>query len=125
MTSKYFILKFLFIIKLNKKKSLLFSSFLLNFFNINLTSAFRILKYCGVPKFQRLRKIKFSKYSNILLLKIIRFRVYTNLILKKKKSLEKLYKLPTFKSFRHKNNLPVRGQRTKTNAKTRKKYKIK
>jgi small subunit ribosomal protein S13 len=36
-------------------------------------------------------------------------------------NIEFLRKLKTFKGFRHRNNLPVRGQRTRTNAKTSRK----
>lgn len=42
----------------------------------------------------------------------------------KKKNIEILKKLKTFKGEKHTKNLPVNGQRTKTNAKTRKKFKI-
>ncbi|BFI90969.1 30S ribosomal protein S13 [Candidatus Carsonella ruddii] len=38
-----------------------------------------------------------------------------------KENLKKIINLNTFKSFRHIKKLPCRGQRTKTNAKTRKK----
>ncbi|MBY0585367.1 30S ribosomal protein S13, partial [Candidatus Carsonella ruddii] len=38
-----------------------------------------------------------------------------------KESLKRIINLNNFKSFRHKKKLPCRGQRTKTNAKTRKK----
>ncbi|MGP4128214.1 MAG: ribosomal protein uS13 [Candidatus Carsonella ruddii] len=38
-----------------------------------------------------------------------------------KENLKRIVNLNSFKSFRHKKKLPCRGQRTKTNAKTRKK----
>jgi small subunit ribosomal protein S13 len=41
--------------------------------------------------------------------------------IKTKRSIDFLKKLKTFKGLRHKNNLPTRGQRTRTNAKTSKK----
>jgi small subunit ribosomal protein S13 len=41
------------------------------------------------------------------------------------KNIKKLKKIKAYKGFRHKLKLPVRGQRTKTNAKTRKKIKLK
>ena len=47
-----------------------------------------------------------------------------NLKLEKKINIEFLEKLQNYKGKRHLSNLPVNGQRTKTNAKTRKKFKI-
>lgn len=41
-----------------------------------------------------------------------------------KQNVRFLVELNTYKGFRHKDNLPVRGQRTRTNAKTKKKNKF-
>jgi len=39
-------------------------------------------------------------------------------------NIKNLYKIESYKGLRHKDSLPVRGQRTRTNASTKKRYKI-
>jgi len=39
-------------------------------------------------------------------------------------NIKKKYDIASYKGIRHKDSLPVRGQRTRTNASTRKRYKI-
>jgi small subunit ribosomal protein S13 len=39
-------------------------------------------------------------------------------------NIKNLYKIESYKGIRHKDSLPVRGQRTRTNASTKKRYKI-
>ena len=39
-------------------------------------------------------------------------------------NIKNLYKIESYKGIRHKDSLPTRGQRTRTNASTKKRYKI-
>jgi small subunit ribosomal protein S13 len=39
-------------------------------------------------------------------------------------NIKKLFESGTYKGLRHKDSLPTRGQRTRTNASTKKRYKI-
>jgi len=39
-------------------------------------------------------------------------------------NLKRAYEINSYKGLRHKDGLPVRGQRTRTNASTKKRYKI-
>ena len=53
-----------------------------------------------------------------------RFRYTFHLRNKKKKNLDFLWFIRSYKGFRHKFSLPARGQRTKTNARTKKNFKF-
>lgn len=53
-----------------------------------------------------------------------RFRYTFHLRNKKKKNLDFLWLIRSYRGFRHKFSLPSRGQRTKTNARTKKNFKF-
>jgi len=48
----------------------------------------------------------------------LNFKIGSDLIRENNKSLKNLIENGSYRGFRHKNNLPVRGQRTRTNHKT-------
>ena len=53
-----------------------------------------------------------------------RFRYTIHLRNQKKKNFEFLWLIRSYRGFRHKFSLPARGQRTKTNARTKKNFKF-
>jgi len=104
-------------IRKNKKKSLKNKSFGLGFSKKNLLS-----KKFGLNSRKKPRKLK-----NIQKNKISKFLSKNNKILGKKlkikikKRIEFYINMKNYKGMRHKFKYPVRGQRTRTNAKTIKK----
>jgi len=69
----------------------------------------------------RFFNIKTKKTLNSKIEKFFRrFRYTFHLRNRKKKNLDFLWLIRNYKGFRYKFNLPARGQRTKTNAKTKK-----
>ena len=72
----------------------------------------------------RFFNIKIKKKLNLKIEKFFRrFRYTFHLRNRIKKNLDFLWQIRNYKGFRYKFHLPARGQRTKTNAKTKKKLK--
>lgn len=116
----YLFLKIFFLRKLKKKFS--FCSFLLSFYGINISKVFFLFKKFGLNKYYL-----FEKYKSLdLFLSVFKKKYYIYIYNKSKKRINVNNKKNLFihVSYRHFLNLPVRGQRTKTNAKTRKHYAI-
>lgn len=91
-------------------------------FGINNALIFITSKKIGINTKNNIIKIKHNK--NNKLKKTIKFITYDNTLKNKyKKSINFFVKLKNYKGFRHSQNLPVRGQRTHTNAKTAKRKK--
>lgn len=132
-----------------KEKKKLLYSFMLSFYYINHSRIQNFLKKFGMLtnfriKIQRIKK----KLSNRLKLKFKKTKVIKYKLRRRKTAVFKLFFLKKFRkfnrnpyyirlknvkrkkklrlhfSYRHLLHLPVRGQRTKTNAKTRKNYRI-
>lgn len=70
-------------------------------------------------KVSELKESDISKIQNI----IANFEVEGNLRTRIRMNIKRLKDIKCYKGYRHKINLPVRGQRTKTNARTRKRSK--
>ncbi|WP_433927944.1 30S ribosomal protein S13 [Candidatus Carsonella ruddii] len=80
------------------------------------------VKICKNLKIENKKLIKLNETEKISLIESIRkITIENNLKMLIKENLKRILNLNNFKSFRHKKKLPCRGQRTKTNAKTRKK----
>lgn len=99
-----------------------------NFYGINLHLIFKGLSYLGISykNFYYNKGIYLSEkeYSDLYDYLFNNYIVDLKLKDKKYMSIKKLISLGTYKGFRHKNKLPVNGQRSKTNAKTRKKRNV-
>jgi len=65
-------------------------------------------------------------YSYLALIYILDFFTWLEVRVKRIifQNIKNLYKIGSYKGLRHKDSLPVRGQRTRTNASTKKRYKI-
>lgn len=71
-------------------------------------------------RFYNLKQVDISKLTKYI---VQEFKVSSFLQKEIKGNIEKYRKIRHYKGIRHEKNLPVRGQRTHTNAKTRKKDK--
>lgn len=100
-------------------------NYILNFsltYGVGNIRLLNFVKNLGVNN--RFFNIKTKKKLNIKIEKFFRrFRYTFHLRNKIKKNFNFLWTIRNYKGFRHKFNLPARGQRTKTNAKTKKKNK--
>ncbi|AQU89571.1 30S ribosomal protein S13 [Candidatus Carsonella ruddii] len=98
-------------------KNVVFS--IIKIFGIGIKTSIKICKKLNI---QNKKLIKLNDLEKKNLIDNIRTIIIENdLKILIKENLKRILNLNNFKSFRHKNKLPCRGQRTKTNAKTRKK----
>jgi small subunit ribosomal protein S13 len=77
---------------------------------------------CNLSKVDPTKKVKDLTEAELdgLRNEIAKFRVEGDLRREVAMSIKRLVELGTYRGMRHKRGLPVRGQRTKTNARTRK-----
>jgi small subunit ribosomal protein S13 len=68
----------------------------------------------------------FNLYNYFILTYILEFFTWLEVRIKRTifQNIKNLYVIGSYKGLRHKDSLPVRGQRTRTNASTKKRYKI-
>ncbi|AFP84185.1 ribosomal protein S13 [Candidatus Carsonella ruddii HT isolate Thao2000] len=105
-------------VKISEKKNILFG--LTKIYGIGIKLSNKICKKLKIDvkkKVFNLSNIEFELLNNFIK-KII---IENDLKLLIKENLKRILNLNSYKSYRHKKKLPCRGQRTKTNAKTRKK----
>lgn len=91
---------------------------------INIKTITKFRKILGLNTYKK--KVIQTTYQNILALKkLIRLNKIDQILnISIKKRILHLINLKTFRGIRHKHKYPVRGQRTRTNAKTQKKLKL-
>lgn len=77
---------------------------------------------CDLAKIDPTKKVKDLTEGELegLRSEVIKFRVEGDLRREVSMNIKRLVELNTYRGTRHKRGLPVRGQRTKTNARTRK-----
>jgi small subunit ribosomal protein S13 len=77
---------------------------------------------CELAKLEPTKKVKDLTEAELDLIRneIAKFRVEGDLRREVAMNIKRLVELNTYRGTRHKRGLPVRGQRTKTNARTRK-----
>jgi small subunit ribosomal protein S13 len=68
-----------------------------------------------------------NTYNKILLSFILNFFTWLEVRIKRiiYQNIKQYYNILCYRGIRHKDNLPVRGQRTRSNAKSRKRFKVK
>lgn len=83
------------------------------------------LYICKMSEIDPQKKVKSLNENEIIKLQntITNFEVEGNLRTRVRLNIKRLIDIKSYKGLRHKIGLPVRGQRTKTNAQTRKKQK--
>lgn len=89
-------------------------------YGIGLPSAQRILKDTGVNPDTRVRDLSEEEVNALRDYINKNFKVEGDLRRDLALSIKRLIEIGTYRGIRHRRGLPVRGQRTKTNARTRK-----
>ena len=83
------------------------------------TSANQILKAANVSEDTRVRDLTEDEVNRIRELIDKRFKVEGDLRREVSMNIKRLMEIGSYRGIRHRRNLPVRGQRTKTNARQR------
>lgn len=104
---------------ISRTKNIIFS--LTKLFGINTYQSTKICRGLGLNPFSRLSQIKKNQIKFLFRFLTKKIKIEQKLKFIKKNNLEKLVEMKLVRGVRQKIGLPVRGQRTHTNAKTIKK----
>ncbi|WP_286240349.1 30S ribosomal protein S13 [Neptuniibacter halophilus] len=88
-------------------------------YGIGRTTASSILESCGIAPTTKIADLS-DEQLDIVRGEVAKFTVEGDLRREISMSIKRLMDLGCFRGIRHRRNLPVRGQRSKTNARTRK-----
>ena len=88
-------------------------------FGIGPTSARQVLANAGVNEDVRVRDLTEDEVNRLRELVERRFKVEGDLRREVSMNVKRLMEIGSYRGLRHRRNLPVRGQRTKTNARQR------
>ncbi len=89
-------------------------------YGIGETTSAMLLKEAGIDAAKRAKDLSEEEISRITAVIQKRFRVEGDLRREISQNIKRLMDIGAYRGLRHKKSLPVRGQRTKTNARTRK-----
>ena len=89
-------------------------------YGIGNSSSDMILKAAGVDPNTRAKDLKEEEVSRIAAVIQKEYKVEGDLRRDATQNIKRLIEIGSYRGFRHRRSLPVRGQRTKTNARTRK-----
>ena len=89
-------------------------------YGIGLSSAKRIVAQAGVSPSTRVRDLTEAESSRLREIIEREYRVEGDLKREMQLNIRRLIEIGCYRGLRHRRGLPVRGQRTKTNARTRK-----
>jgi len=89
-------------------------------YGIGQSSSDMILKAAGVDPNTRAKDLKEEEVSRIAAVIQKEYKVEGDLRRDATQNIKRLIEIGSYRGFRHRRSLPVRGQRTKTNARTRK-----
>ena len=87
---------------------------------IGRTSAQKICVSCGIPNERRVNELTDDELTKIRELIDVDYQVEGDLRRERAINIKRLMDLGCYRGLRHRRGLPVRGQRTHTNARTRK-----
>lgn len=87
---------------------------------IGRTSAQKICELCGIPSERRVNDLTDDELTKIRELIDTDYQVEGDLRRERAINIKRLMDLGCYRGLRHRRSLPVRGQRTHTNARTRK-----
>ena len=88
-------------------------------FGIGPTSARQILAGAGIDQNRRVRDLTEDEVNRLRELVDRRYKVEGDLRREVSMNVKRLMEIGSYRGLRHRRNLPVRGQRTKTNARQR------
>jgi len=91
---------------------------------IGITSSKKILSQVGVSEDERLGKVADDKIEKIRVIIEKEYSVEGDLRVETQNNIKRLKNIGSYRGVRHIHNLPVRGQRTKTNARTKRGKKV-
>ena len=89
-------------------------------YGIGLTTAQEILAKAGINPDTRVRDLTEDEISKLREVIDHEYKVEGDLRREENMNIKRLIEIGSYRGFRHRRGLPVRGQRTKTNARTRK-----
>ncbi len=89
-------------------------------YGIGLSSARKILAQCGIDPNTRVRQLTEGEISRLREVIDREYRVEGELRREVQQNIRRLIEIGCYRGLRHRRGLPVRGQRTRTNARTRK-----
>jgi small subunit ribosomal protein S13 len=89
-------------------------------YGIGRSSALKILKAAGVGPEKRVKDLKEDEIIHLREIIERDYKVEGELRKEVSMNIKRLMDIGTYRGFRHRKGLPVRGQRTRTNARTRK-----
>lgn len=89
-------------------------------YGIGLSSARKILAQCGIDPATRVRQLTEGEISRLREVIDREYRVEGELRREVQQNIRRLIEIGCYRGLRHRRGLPVRGQRTRTNARTRK-----
>ena len=89
-------------------------------FGIGPTTAMQICDKCGIDPQVRAKNLTEDQLSKIATMLDADFVIEGQLRRQISQNVQRLKDIGTYRGYRHRRGLPVRGQRTKTNARTRK-----
>lgn len=89
-------------------------------YGIGRTTALKIVEEAGIDRMTRVFQLSDHEVARIREIIQARFRVEGELRKEVAMNIKRLIDLGTYRGLRHRRGLPVRGQRTHTNARTRK-----
>ena len=89
-------------------------------YGIGLTSSQKILKQTGVNPDTRVKDLTDAEVNSIRKIVDEKYKVEGDLRREIALNIKRLKEIGCYRGLRHRRGLPVRGQRTKTNARTRK-----
>ena len=88
-------------------------------YGVGSTSAAAILDAAGIDHSTRIKDLTDSELSKVREIIDSKYEVEGDLAQRRRVSINRLKEINAYRGLRHKANLPTRGQRTKTNARTR------
>ena len=89
-------------------------------YGIGPTTSVRVLKEAGIDAAKRAKDLSEEEVSRITAVIQKGYRVEGDLRREISGNIKRLMDIGSYRGYRHKKSLPVRGQRTRTNARTRK-----
>lgn len=88
-------------------------------YGVGLPTAQKVLKECGINEDTRVKDLT-DEQVNAIRQALDSYRLEGDLRREVQLNIKRLMEIASYRGIRHRKGLPVRGQRTKTNARTRK-----
>ena len=88
-------------------------------YGVGLTTAKKVLAECGISEDIRVKDLT-DEQLNAIRKKLDAYKLEGDLRRDEQLNIKRLMEIGCYRGIRHRKGLPVRGQRTKTNARTRK-----